>query len=484
MNLRRAACGLVLAGLAACGEPPVHVQHRVIEIDIDDHGLLGLWGAQAPNLKGLIARGVYGYTRVIVPTHSNQSNYALLTAQYPDGNDVPGNSWLDRDLDYKHPIELGSIGLGNYGFWDQNPLRTRGDSLYTLTAQLGQRSAYFGQLPPFEAGATDAHFTIIGATLDGFMLDYDTASGLVQQFLKYPADVVAADHLDGPAAPGETLSHFVFADAARYVKETPEPQIPRYMFIWDFIALDGDPTAEFGADGPELRKVVEDYDAAIGVLLDALGNKGLLDDTDIVFTLDHGKVNTHNQANLGSHGNTATAPADGQLAALVTAMGPSVGITLDDYAIENEDGDAQIYAKVKDAGTLAGHAEQVRITHALVDLIQSGQLLGVDTTRTITWDGYKGTRRFHDYHAAGPHQADILVFPTDDWTLNQVDTVNGEPGPFIEHGGEPYGRHGGFSVDELYVPVILAGPSFKPGVMLPHPVNHPDVAATVAQVLP
>jgi hypothetical protein len=94
-----------------------------------------------------------------------------------------------------------------------------------------------------------------------------------------------------------------------------------------------------------------------------------------------------------------------------------------------------------------------------------------------------GTRTFHDFRANSPNQADIVLFPLDDWTLNQVDTTNTTPGPFQEHTQFPYGRHGGFSVDELYVPLIMAGPAFKQGVLLPHPINHADVAPTALAAL-
>ena len=433
---RRALAPLVALVLAAaaCGQKPkvnppppkVTHAHRVIEIDIDDHGLKGLWAANAPNLKGLIARGTFGYTRVIVPTHSNQSNMSLLTAQYPDGDDVPGNAWLDRGAGFGYPINLGPLSLGNYGFWDQNPLRTRGQSIYKYAESLGDHAAYFGQLPPFEAGADDVHFTIVGSTLAGIPIDPDTAVGLLESVLKYPADVLAKYNLDGKDRnTNESLAHYVFRDTANYIASTPEKDLPKYMFVWDFIALDNDPTSEYGADGPQIQKIIEDYDDGLGDILTALKNKDLLDSTDIIFTLDHGKVDSHNQVNLGSHGGTATSDGDGQLGALVAGPdGQAAGITSADYAIVNEDGDAQIYAKVQDAGTAAGLAEQERVTHALVDLVQSGKIIGLDTTRTITWDGYDHTRRFHDYHDDGPYQADILVFPKPDWTLNKVDKNN------------------------------------------------------------
>src|SRR6185312_10640105 len=73
----RRVMGLVLAVVGgACGGggggAPKGPSSHVILIDIDDHGLAGLWQADAPNLKGLIARGTLAFSRVVVPTHSNQ----------------------------------------------------------------------------------------------------------------------------------------------------------------------------------------------------------------------------------------------------------------------------------------------------------------------------------------------------------------------------------------------------------------------------
>jgi len=164
-------------------------------------------------------------------------------------------------------------------------------------------------------------------------------------------------------------------------------------------------------------------------------------------------------------------------------MGPSLGITASDYALLNEDGDAQIYARVPNAGTAAGAALQTEVTHALLKVIQSGAIKGLDTKRTMTADGALGTRRFQDFRASGPNQADILVFPADGWTLNQVDATNSAPGPFVDHAAHPYGRHGGFSIDELYVPLIMSGPAFKKGALIPHPVEHPQVASTALWAL-
>jgi arylsulfatase A-like enzyme len=474
---RRFALAVALFAAAGCGggSGPQGPKGHVIEIDIDDHGLAGLWMANAPNLKGLIARGTLAFSRVDVPTHSNQNNITLLTGQYPEGHNAPANGWLSRTAGFVPPVNLPGLTVGDYALWDKNPLRTRGDSVYHAVKAAGGRTAYIGELPPFEVGADDVHLTIVGTTFGTVTVDKTSASLLLASALGYPSNVINGYSFTGPPDPGETQLHFTLRDAAAYVRAAKT--VPAYMFVWDFIALDGAEAAAPGTDSAEVAGIIEDYDKGLGELLAALDERKVLDDTNILFTLDHGKVDTHKQVVLGSRGGGGSMPADGQLAALITAQGAASGLDTSSYAILNEDGDAQIYARVDGAGTEAGAAAQADVTHKLVSLIQSGALMGVDITRTMTADGYMGTRRFHDFRANSPNQADIVVFPQDDWTLNQVDGTNTTPGPFQEHTGA-YARHGGFSADELYVPLIMAGPAFKQGVLLPHPVEHADVAPT------
>ncbi len=484
--LLAAACG----GSSPPAPPPPAFATHTIEIDIDDHGLAGLWMANAPNLKGLIARGTLAFSRVVVPTHSNQNNMALVTGQYPDGDNVPSNAWLSRSANFSTPVNLPGVAAGDYILYDKNPLLTRGDSVYRAVQRAGGKTAYFGQLPPFEAGADDVHLTIVGASFGATTITPPIASGLLTGLLHYPKSVVDSYHIDGPAAPGETYLQFTMRDAAALIRATSaQNPMPAYMFIWDFIAIDDDPTAQFGADGDAIVKIDRGVRRRRSAMCWRRCRRSRCSTTPTSCSRSTTARSTPTTRWCWARAARASTPPARRWPPTASSArwspprARSLGITPADYAMLNEDGDALIYARVPGAGTDAGAARQTEVTHALLSLIQSGQITGIDVTRTMTADGALGTRTFHDFRGSSPNQADIVVFPIDDWTLNQVDATNTQPGPFIEHAQFPYGRHGGFSDDELYVPLILAGPAFKVGALVPHPIEHPDVAATAVATL-
>ena len=417
--------------------------------------------ANAPNLKGLIARGTLAFSRVDVPTHSNQNNLTLLTGQYPEGHNAPANGWLSRTAGFVSPVNLPGLTIGDYALWEKNPLRTRGDSVYHAVKAAGGRTAYVGELPPFEVGADDVRLTIVGTDFGGITVDATTAPLLLTNVLHYPANVASGYKMTGPPDPGETQLRFTLRDAAAYVRTVKT--VPAYMFVWDFIALDGANAAAPGTDSAEVAAIDRGLRCGAGRAARRARRP------QAARQYEHP---VHPRPRQGRHAQ-AGRPRQPARRAMVTAQGAASGLDTSSYAILNEDGDAQIYARTAGAGTAEGAVAQTDVTHKLVTLIQSGALMGVDTTRTLTADGYLGTRAFHDFRANSPNQADVVVFPQDDWTLNAVD--GDTPGPFQ---GGAYARHGGFSPDELYVPLIMAGPAFKQGVLLPHPVEHADVAPT------
>src|SRR5262249_32741060 len=158
----------------------------------------------APNLKGLIARGTLAFSHVDIPTHSNENNMTLVTGQYPEGDDVPLNAWLLRTGGFVPALALPGIPLGENDLYDHNALRTRGGGLSARVRAAGGRSASIGQLPPYEMGADEVHLSIVGAMFAGTTVDATSAPALLHDLLGYPSDVVASYHFDGPPAAGES----------------------------------------------------------------------------------------------------------------------------------------------------------------------------------------------------------------------------------------------------------------------------------------
>src|SRR5215831_460818 len=195
LHMRIAQRGVIAVALATllagCGDNQTQggPAGHVILIDIDDHGLAGLWMANAPNLKGLIARGTLAFSHVDVPTHSNQNNMTLLTGQYPEGHNVPANGWLSRATGFMPPVNLPGLTIGDYALWDKNPLRTRGDSVYHAVHAANGHTAYVGELPPFEVGADDVRLTLVGTSFGGITINQTNGALLLTQVLGYPANV-------------------------------------------------------------------------------------------------------------------------------------------------------------------------------------------------------------------------------------------------------------------------------------------------------
>jgi hypothetical protein len=89
--------------VVSCGDdgPRPQPGAHIVFIDVDDHGLSALWDSNSPHLQAAARQGVLGYSRVDIPTHSNQSNMTLLSGGWPEVTSVPHNSWLDRAQGFK-----------------------------------------------------------------------------------------------------------------------------------------------------------------------------------------------------------------------------------------------------------------------------------------------------------------------------------------------------------------------------------------------
>ena len=472
--------------LAACGSSPPgggrKPTSRVVQIDIDDHGLAGLWMANAPNIKGLIAAR---HARLLArgrPDAQQPEQHVAAHGAVPRRDERAGERVAVAQLGFAPPVELPGLVDGRLHLLRQQPAaHARRQPVPGRAARRACARAYFGSCRRSRGRPTTSTSRSSATSLGSITVD--AAAG------------EAAAH-DGPALPAgrrrqlpprrtgrgrrgrRPLHH-----PRRRGRIRPAPTRPTRSRPTCSSGTSSPSTtirrSQSGASGPAIVQVVEEYDAAIGEVLRRWRSKALLDDTNILFTLDHGKVDTHNQVVLGTHGqdrSSARRPT-GSSARPWRPWGPRSGSRPPTTRILNEDGDAQIYARVDGAGTPAGAARQQEVTHALLTLDPERRDPRPRLTRTMTADGAMGTRRFHDLRGSGPNQADIVVFPVDDWTLNQVDATNATPGPFVEHARLPLR-----TARRLLRRRALRAARSWPGrrssraCCCPHPVEHPEVA--------
>ena len=209
---------------------------------------------------------------------------------------------------------------------------------------------------------------------------------------------------------------------------SPAHPMPAFMFVWDFLALDDDPTSTYGADGPADRADHRGLRRRPGRAARRARRQGA--DRQHQHPLHaRPRQGRHPQPGRarnagGRHGRRAAGGAGDR-------AGPRAWPRhLQLRAAQRGRRRARFTRTSPAPGPPPAPPQQADVTHKLLSLIQSGAIVGLDTTRTLTADGALGTRSFHDFRACSPNQADIVVFPQDDWTLNQVDATNTLPGPF------------------------------------------------------
>ena len=280
----------------------------------------------APNIKGLIARGTLAFTRVVVPTHSNQNNMSLLTGQYPDGNNVPANDWLARDNGFVSPVSVaGELNVGDYAALGQEPAararrqRLRRDARGRRPLGLRRRAAAVRggrrRRPPVDRRH---HVRDAARAADR---GRDDGEEPAHQLARLPAERRRQLHLRRPARQRRDADPVHAARRRRLPSATT-----RCRRSCSSGTSSRSTTIRPACTAPTARRSRRSSRTttpASASCSPRSTDKNLLDSTNILFTLDHGKVDTHNQVVLGTQGG---ANADGQLAALVTAQGAAMGL--------------------------------------------------------------------------------------------------------------------------------------------------------------
>ena len=228
-----------LSALAALAAP--HPGHVFI-ISIDGGKPAVIQQSDMPVLNKLVAEGAHTWTATtIYPSITLPSHTSMLTGVRPAKHKILWNDWEP---------ENGVVGV---------------PTVFSVAKQAGFSTAMF-------VGKEKFRTLIISNSVDKF--DYnDTESGDVTKTMAGESK---------PEKEGVVLADVVARDAAKYITAKK----PGLCFIHF-----SDPDAVghvFGWGSPEQIKSFAAVDAALGVVLKAIREAGIADDSVLIITADHG----------------------------------------------------------------------------------------------------------------------------------------------------------------------------------------------------
>ncbi len=184
-------------------------------------------------------------------------------------------------------------------------------SLYrSLRSRSGQRlmAAYGDRYPRGVPNHEDVRF---------FLLEHAT-NWILRQLLELPRPFLAYIHLLPPHEPYKPSSEFI----GLFEDERQPPQKPRRYFPWVHSE------AELNRFRLEYDEYLAYTDAELGSMLDFMDRQGILDDTLLVFTSDHGQL-----FERGIHGHVTETVYEGviRVPLLISKPGQATGEEFHDY---------------------------------------------------------------------------------------------------------------------------------------------------------
>ncbi|HET7838355.1 MAG TPA: ectonucleotide pyrophosphatase/phosphodiesterase [Rectinemataceae bacterium] len=247
---------------------------RLVVVSIDG---LSLREAEAiaglPRFSSLMARGAFSSSlRSVFPSLTYVVHATMMTGRHPVAHGVTHN----------HPLQPGLPADRQAWFWYADQLRV--PSLFDLARKAGMRTA--AVLWPLVSGARITWNLPEIAALPG---ENQTIKALRAGS---PAYLLALEARFGKFRRGAEqpfLDDFVSRSAAHTIRSRRPDLLMTHL-----IALDA-AKHEAGSDSPAARSALEFLDLALGRIIDALGDSGLADSTDLVVLGDHGHIDIHHR---------------------------------------------------------------------------------------------------------------------------------------------------------------------------------------------
>jgi arylsulfatase A-like enzyme len=393
---------------------------------------------RTPNLHALAATGVrYTDSHAVAPTVTRANAASIATGAQPAGHGIPGNTFYAPEVDPGRALATS----------DANHLRayagSRGGRLLdrpTLADRVHRAGGRSAVVSTGSSGSAFLQHPNVEASGD-LMLHWGLWSGVEKA-------VVESELGPMPAATLPNTDQNAWF--ARVITDWLLPRgRERLIHFWH---CDPDKTQHArGIGHPDTLASIRDADTNLGAILAALDRLGLRERTDIVITSDHGF------ASVAGITDVATALVDAGLK----------------RSRESTD-------VVVTGGALYIHRDAAERIGRIVSLLQEMEGVGAifRAVRGATLQG-TGTLPLCALGVDGPLAPDLWF--SGDWS----DAVNehGFPGAAWATPTSTPATHGSLARWDVNNTLVLAGPSFKRGLVCDVPAGNADIAPTLIHTL-
>lgn len=425
-----------------------------------EHVLLVVWDGMrpdfinpenTPNLHALAQRGTFfARNHSFWPTTTEVNGTVFSTGVFPARSTVVANKEYRPDIDPKGPVPT-----------DAPETMLKGDALtgghylgvptaIELVRQAGFPTAVAGTKPVAllqdrspEKPATPKSAIVFGGKV------YPESQAAALETLLGPFPIYKAD-FEHPK-PNTAGNRWTTRALLEYLWKD---EVPRYSVLW---LSDPDFPQHASAPGePAAISGIHDSDTHLGMVIDELKKRGLLEKTDIFVVSDHGFSTIGRTVDPVKYYNDHDVPVVKQF-----TLGPKPGQVIS----VSVGGATGLY--------VIGHDPE--ITAKLVKLLQASDFSGPIFCRTAL----PGTFPLKDAHLDSPYAADIVFAFR--WSTNK--NGNGTPGLIVAEGKEGKGMHGSLSPFDLHNTLVAGGPDIRSGYRDEFPSGNIDVAPTILHLL-
>lgn len=240
MNSRCVAFWTVLGTLAAACAPAPERPETVLLVSVDGMRHDYLDSASLPNLRRIAAEGVRAPLVPVFPSKTFPNHYTIVTGLYAGQHGIIGNTMYDPELDaWFRMSDRQAVADGRW--W-------KGEPIWVTAERQGIRTA-----PLFWPG--------VEAEIEGVRPTY-----------WLPFD----DRLPNERRVTQVLEWL----------DLPEPERPR--FVTTYFSIVDVAGHNHGPASPEVIAALHEVDSLVGLLLEGLDRRGMLDRTAILLVSDHG----------------------------------------------------------------------------------------------------------------------------------------------------------------------------------------------------